>query len=122
MKQRPFEFVSHTKIFQNSNRTSISFNFFLPHPLSGKGNTGVRTLHYARSVKCTLRFHHIAQSQPCAFRSGYTVLRHTSPEEQRRTRDHHHADDLNSRNTSKKISVLQQAHPVAHSLQFIHNL
>lgn len=120
--QRPFEFVSHTKILHNSNRTSILFRFFLQLPLSGKGNAGVRTLHYARSVKCTLRFHHIAKSQPCAFRSGYTVLWHTSPEEQRRAHVHHHTDDLKSRNTSKKISVLQQALPVAHSLQFIHNL
>lgn len=62
------------------------------------------------------------KSQPCAFRSGYTVLWHTSPEEQRRAHVHHHTDDLKSRNTSKKISVLQQALPVAHSLHFIHNL
>lgn len=60
--QRPFEFVSHTKILHNSNRTSILFSFFfLQLPLSGKGNAGVRTLHCARSVKCTLRFHHIAR-------------------------------------------------------------
>lgn len=37
------------------------------------------------------------------------MLRHTGPEKERKACDHHHTDDFNSRNTSKKL-VLYSKH------------